>query len=186
MSEVLLWLHPLMQVCAAVLGVWAMWQGLKRVAMLLGKKTLFPWKQHVRLGTVALVLWILGALGFFVTLDLFGSTHITGLLAELAWPIIGLAVLGLITGYIMNRYKKKRKILPLIHGAINVLLIILVAVPVNSVVQLWIDFSLVGNGGQAKAARPPHLLCPDGRGAPVKTGYTSGPEIFGFQGRPFV
>ena len=52
MSEVLLWVHPLMQVCAAVLGVWAMWQGLKRVAMLLGKKTLFPWKQHVRLGTV--------------------------------------------------------------------------------------------------------------------------------------
>ena len=64
MSDILLWMHPLMQVCAAVLGVWAMWQGLKRVAMLLGKKTLFPWKQHVKLGTLALVLWILGALGF--------------------------------------------------------------------------------------------------------------------------
>ena len=51
MSDILLWMHPLMQVCAAVLGVWAMWQGLKRVAMLLGKKTLFPWKQHVKLGT---------------------------------------------------------------------------------------------------------------------------------------
>ena len=120
MSDILLWMHPLMQVCAAVLGVWAMWQGLKRVAMLLGKKTLFPWKQHVKLGTLALVLWILGALGFYVTLDLFGSTHITGLHAELAWPIIGLAILGLITGYIMNRYKKKRKILPLIHGTRNI------------------------------------------------------------------
>ena len=98
MSEILLWVHPLMQVCAAVLGVWAMWQGLKRVAMLLGKKTLFPWKQHVKLGTLALVLWILGALGFYVTLDLFGSTHITGLHAELAWPIIGMAILGLLTG----------------------------------------------------------------------------------------
>ena len=48
MSDILLWMHPLMQVCAAVLGVWAMWQGLKRVAMLLSKKTLFPWKQHVK------------------------------------------------------------------------------------------------------------------------------------------
>ena len=141
MSEILLWVHPLMQVCAAVLGVWAMWQGLKRVAMLLGKKTLFPWKQHVKLGTLALVLWILGALGFYVTLDLFGSTHITGLHAELAWPIIGLAILGLITGYIMNRYKKKRKILPLIHGTINVLLIILVAVECYTGVQVWKDFS---------------------------------------------
>ena len=127
MSDILLWMHPLMQVCAAVLGVWAMWQGLKRVAMLLGKKTLFPWKQHVKLGTLALVLWILGALGFYVTLDLFGSTHITGL--------------GLITGYIMNRYKKKRKILPLIHGTINVLLIILVAVECYTGVQVWKDFS---------------------------------------------
>lgn len=53
--------------------------GAEAVAMLLGKKTLFPWKQHVKLGTLALVLWILGALGFYVTLDLFGSTHITGL-----------------------------------------------------------------------------------------------------------
>ena len=128
MSDILLWMHPLMQVCAAVLGVWAMWQGLKRVAMLLGKKTLFPWKQHVKLGTLALVLWILGALGFYVTLDLFGSTHITGLHAELAWPI-------------MNRYKKKRKILPLIHGTINVLLIILVAVECYTGVQVWKDFS---------------------------------------------
>ena len=68
MSDVLLWLHPLMQVCAAVLGVWAMWQGMKRAAMLYGKKKmLFPWKQHVRLGTLALVLWILGGLGFYVT-----------------------------------------------------------------------------------------------------------------------
>ncbi|MFR4119325.1 MAG: hypothetical protein ACLT2T_11195 [Bilophila wadsworthia] len=46
MSDILLWMHPLMQACAAVLGVWAMWQGLKRVAMLLGKKTLFPWKRQ--------------------------------------------------------------------------------------------------------------------------------------------
>ena len=148
MSDILLWMHPLMQVCAAVLGVWAMWQGLKRVAMLLGKKTLFPWKQHVKLGTLALVLWILGALGFYVTLDLFGSTHITGLHAELAWPIIGLAILGLITGYIMNRYKKKRKILPLIHGTINVLLIILVAVECYTGVQVWKDFFVRREAGE--------------------------------------
>lgn len=49
--------------------------------------------------------------------------------------------LGLITGYIMNRYKKKRKILPLIHGTINVLLIILVAVECYTGVQVWKDFS---------------------------------------------
>lgn len=142
MTDVLLWLHPLMQICAAVLGVWAMWQGFKRAQMLYGKKkVLFPWKQHVRLGTWALVLWILGALGFYVTLDLFGSTHITGLHAELAWPIIGLSFLGLITGYVMNRYKKKRTVLPIVHGVLNVILLILVAVECYTGVGVWENFS---------------------------------------------
>lgn len=142
MTDVLLWLHPLMQICAALLGVWAMWQGMKRAAMLYGrKKVLFPWKQHVKLGTVALVLWILGGLGFYVTLDLFGSTHITGLHAELAWPIIGLAFLGLITGYILNRYKKKRTVLPLVHGVLNVILIILVAIECYTGIGVWENFS---------------------------------------------
>lgn len=141
MIDTLVWLHPLMQLCAAALGLWAMWQGLKRVAMLRGKKILFPWKQHVKLGTLALVLWILGGLGFYVTLELFGSTHITGLHAILAWPVITLAFVGLITGYIMNRYKRKRKILPMIHGILNVLLLILVAVECYTGSQVWKDFS---------------------------------------------
>ena len=140
MSDVLLWLHPVMQVLAAVLGIWAMWQGLKRVAQLRGKKILFPWKQHVKLGTLALCLWILGALGFYVTHDLFGETHITGLHAFLAWPIIVISCLGLITGYIMNRYKKKRKILPMIHGLLNVALILLVAIECFTGASIWDQF----------------------------------------------
>lgn len=74
-------------------------------------------------------------------LDLLGNTYITGLHAGLAWSITGLATLGLVTGYIMNRYKRKRKILPLIHGTINVLLIILIAVECYTGVQMWKDFS---------------------------------------------
>lgn len=126
MSETLLWLHPVMQTLAALIGMWAMWQGWKRIQMQRGVKVIFPWKQHVRWGAVALVLWTLGALGFYVTHDLFGSTHITGLHAQLAWPIIGLSILGLITGYIMDKYKRKRVYLPIIHGIGNVLLIVLI------------------------------------------------------------
>lgn len=128
MSEILLWLHPVMQVLAALIGCYAMWQGWKRVQMQRGVKIIFPWKQHVRWGAVALILWSLGALGFYVTHDLFGSTHITGLHAQLAWPIIALSIFGLATGYIMDKYKKKRKILPIVHGIVNVLLLILVGI----------------------------------------------------------
>lgn len=126
MSEILVWLHPLMQVIAALIGLWAMWQGWKRFAMTHGRKVMFPWKQHVRWGTVALVLWTLGALGFYVTHSLFGSTHVTGLHAELAWVVVGLSLFGLATGFIMDRNKKRRKWLPLIHGGANVVLLVLV------------------------------------------------------------
>lgn len=139
-AEVLIWFHPLMQVFAAVLGIWAMFQGIQRIRMLMGVKLIFPWKKHVKLGTLALSLWILGALGFYVTLDLFGETHITGLHAELAWPVVGLSFLGLITGYIMDKYKKKRKILPLIHGICNIILIILVFVLFYTGIELWETF----------------------------------------------
>lgn len=137
MSETLLWLHPVMQTLAALLGVWAMWQGWKRVQMQRGIKVIFPWKQHVRWGTVALLLWTLGALGFYVTHDLFGSTHITGLHAQLAWPVIALSIFGLVTGYIMNKYKRKRKYLPILHGVGNVVLLILVGA------ELWTGVSLL-------------------------------------------
>lgn len=138
MSEILVWLHPLMQVIAVLIGLWAMWQGWKRVAMQRGKKIIFPWRQHVRLGALALILWTLGALGFYVTLDLFGSTHITGLHADLAWYIILLSLFGLATGYVMDRYKKKRKWLPIVHGVANVVLLALV------LMECWTGYGLLG------------------------------------------
>ena len=78
------------------------------------------------MGTLGLLLWTAGAFGFYATHSLFGATHITGGHAFMAWPIMALSVLGLITGGIMNKYKKKRFWLPLLHGVGNTVLIILV------------------------------------------------------------
>ena len=91
MDQTLLWLHPVMQVFALLLGGFAMWQGLQRVAMShFKKKIIFPWKSHVRWGSLAMLLWIAGAFGFYVTHAVFGETHITGIHAVLAWWIIAL------------------------------------------------------------------------------------------------
>ena len=106
MNTFLLWMHPLVQAGAALIGFWAMWQGIKRVQMLLGKKTIFPWKQHVKLGTWALCQWTFGASGFYTAYAVFGYTHITGLHADLAWPIVGLSLFGLASGYVMVVIKK--------------------------------------------------------------------------------
>ena len=138
MNQTLIWLHPLMQVVAAIIGLWALWQGWKRFSMTRGKRVIFPWKQHVRLGSVGLVLWTLGALGFYVTHSLFGSTHMTGLHATLAWFIIILSLFGLVTGYVMNKWKIKRFWLPLLHGGVNVFLVVLV------LVECWTGYELLG------------------------------------------
>lgn len=140
MSEILLWLHPLMQIFAALLGVWALYQGIQRIRMNRGVKLIFPWKQHVKLGTYALALWLLGALGFYVTHDLFGETHITGTHAVLAWPVMALALFGLLTGFIMDKHKKRRSVLPWVHGIANIVLIILVAVLCYTGIELWDTF----------------------------------------------
>ena len=138
MNQTLIWLHPLMQVVAAIIGLWALWQGWKRFSMTRGKRVIFPWKQHVRLGSVGLVLWTLGALGFYVTHSLFGSTHMTGLHATLALFIIILSLFGLVTGYVMNKWKRKRFWLPLLHGGVNVFLVVLV------LVECWTGYELLG------------------------------------------
>lgn len=77
MDQTLLWLHPVMQVFALLLGGFAMWQGLQRVAMShFKKKIIFPWKSHVRWGSLAMLLWIAGAFGFYVTACGFrGNAH---------------------------------------------------------------------------------------------------------------
>lgn len=127
MDQTLLWLHPVMQVFALFLGLFAMWQGAQRVAMnYFKKKMIFPWKSHVRWGSLAMILWIAGAFGFYVTHAVFGETHITGAHAELAWVIIVLCLVGLFTGAVMDRRKKRRFWLPIVHGCLNVLLLVLV------------------------------------------------------------
>lgn len=126
LETLIFWVHPLTQGLAFVLGMIAMWQGIIRVRMLCGQKLIFPWRNHVRLGTAGLLLWTGGAYGFYVTHSYFGGTHITGIHATLAWPIMALSLLGLATGYVMNKYKKKRFWLPIVHGVGNTLLVLLV------------------------------------------------------------
>jgi len=122
----LMYSHPVVQFCALFFGIWAMYQGCKRFAMLHGVKIIFPWKQHVKFGSAALILWTLGGLGFYVTHSLFGMTHITDGHAMIAWYVIGLSVLGFGSGYVMNKYKKKRKWMPILHGLLNIFLLALV------------------------------------------------------------
>ena len=140
MNTFLLWMHSLVQTVAAVLGFLAMWQGIKRTQIMCGKKIIFPWKQHVKLGTWCLCQWILCAFVYYTARAVFGYVHITGLHIYLVWPIIALALLGLASGYVMDRYKKKRKWLPIFHGLSNSILICLVLLECWTGIKLCFHF----------------------------------------------
>jgi hypothetical protein len=141
MNTFLLWFHPVMQVAAVFAGLWAVRQGITRIRMtLLGAKIIFPWRQHVRIGSLALILWTLGALAFYGTHAVFGYAHITGLHAWLAWPVMFLSLFGLLSGHVMDRRKKKRALLPIAHGIANGILICLVFAECVTGVMLCFQF----------------------------------------------
>jgi len=136
----LLWSHPIVQIVAALLGAYAIAQGIRRFASHYGKRRLFQWKRHVKLGAIALGLWIFGSTGFYVTHTVFEVTHITGIHANIAWPVIGLSVFGLITGYVLNKTKGRYKKLAVIHGIFNTALFVLVLVNFYSGINLIRSF----------------------------------------------
>ena len=71
---------------------------------------------------------------------MFGEARVAGARAFMAWPVMLLAVIGLGTGYVMDRWKRRRVWMPLVHGALNVLLLVLVAAECWTGVELWESF----------------------------------------------
>ena len=140
MNIFLLWSHPIIQVIAALLGVYALVQGVRRFVSQHGKKRLFQWKRHVKFGTITLVLWVLGSTGFYVTHTVFEVTHITGIHANTAWFIVGLSIFGLITGCVLNKVKNRYKKLAIIHGIFNIILFVLVLINFYSGIGLVRSF----------------------------------------------
>ena len=126
MFKLLLWIHPLFQGAVTLLALYVGYMGLIRFrANHLGHKLVFPWKNHVRLGTLVYVLWTLGLLGGltmttifwkgpFVVDDHYGPAMI----------MLGFMLTGYLTGRYMDRHKAKRPLLPLVHGLVNLVVLV--------------------------------------------------------------
>ena len=126
--------HPIWQAAATVLAATALAEGLKRFRFLhLKQKTNFNWKKHVRTGQLALAGWALGWAGGFITVKMnWPGVFVTGPHALIALIMAPLLIFGLASGLYLDRVKKKRKALPLIHGINNALLILLALVQVQT------------------------------------------------------
>jgi hypothetical protein len=119
--------HPLLMSATLLLALWVGWQGVNRARFtLLGHKAAFNWKGHVRLGLAVMILWLLGmSAGTVMTALVHGSPGAYDDHRETAMTMLPLILFGLASGLYMDRKKAKRKILPILHGAANLVLIVL-------------------------------------------------------------
>lgn len=133
-----MWFHPLLQLCVTVIGFIALYWGWKRFQMKhLKKRVMFPWKKHVFWGTVALAIWILGlGLGLAFAQLGWGSMLITEIHYIVAFAMAPLCIIGYVTGYILDKYKKKRTVLPIVHAVNNIVLCVLASVQVYTGVMV--------------------------------------------------
>lgn len=123
----MLWFHPLLQLAAILLSFYVLRLGIARFkTQHLHQRQPFAWKQHVRLGEVVLIVWLLGLIGGFIMVRLtWHAFFITGMHARIAVLMLPLIVVGLVSGIYLDRHKKGRRLLPLVHGVNNLLLVIL-------------------------------------------------------------
>ena len=124
---IVLLFHPLLQALATLLAGYVLWLGVQRFRSVHWRqKVVFKWKAHVKLGTVALGSWLAGLAGGLTMARFWWHGFlVTGTHGKTALTMLPLLLFGLISGLYMNRHKKKRTLLPLLHGSNNLLLLAL-------------------------------------------------------------
>ena len=142
----ILLVHPLIQLLATVMAFYVLLLGVGRFRRLhLQQKAAFNWQLHIRLGTVVLLIWLAGLFFGLLMVKLYWhGILITGDHGKRAFLILPLILVGLATGWYMHKRKKKRIILPLIHGSVNLLLFIVVVMHAYSGWQVY-DAFVLGN-----------------------------------------
>jgi len=122
-----LFIHPILQLLTFILACYVLYLGLQRFFSLhLEWNVPFRWKRHVVSGIFALATFLAGMAGGIVVVYTFWRSYfITGLHAKVALVLLLLLSFGMLSGLYMNFRKKKRKWLPLLHAANNVILLFL-------------------------------------------------------------
>ena len=121
------YIHPILQATAFLFALYALYLGFQKFRLLhLNHKVTFNWKRHVILGQIALEEWIIGMIiGASLVRYSWYGWFITGLHAKIALTMLPLILFGLISGVYMNLKQTKRKVLPLVHGINNTIVLIL-------------------------------------------------------------
>ncbi len=121
-------IHPIFQSVGILIALYVMKLGISRFRMSHFKaKIRFNWNQHVRLGLVATTIWLIGiCVGLYTVKTNWYGFLITGQHAKTGLLLIPFILFSIASGMAMDRRKKQRKVLPLIHGICNTIMLLIV------------------------------------------------------------
>ncbi len=139
-------IHPIIQFFVMLLALYVFYLGLQRFRLLhLHQKVVFRWKRHVVLGEIALGVLLAGMLGGMAMVYAYWHrVIITGIHAKIALVMVPFMIFGLVSGLFMNHKKKQRRILALIHGLNNLVVLILALTQIVSGSWVYRVFVLGG------------------------------------------
>jgi VIT1/CCC1 family predicted Fe2+/Mn2+ transporter len=139
-------LHAVLQCLSTLAAAYAFYLGIARFRTLhMGRKAAFKWKRHVWVGSFALILMFVGGLLGMMPVYLYWNRFLTaGLHAAIGMAMMPLMLFGLVSGYFMNRDKKKRPTLALVHGINNLLVSMLAIWQIKTGLQVYALYVLAG------------------------------------------
>lgn len=136
-------IHPVLQFAGLFCAVYVWWRGVQRFRMqhLRHKKIGFQWKRHVRFGLVAMMIWLIGTIvALYVVKTNWHAFFVTGLHGKLGLATVPFILFALGSGFYMDRRKRKRKVLPLVHGIANTMLLLLALIQLYTGIWVYQDF----------------------------------------------
>jgi len=140
-----MWIHPVLQTLAVLLSLYVLYLGWVRFSFAhLGRKgTPFPWKRHVQQGSVVMTVWVLAfAIGLGAAWWSWKAVFITDLHYQLGITMLPLIGFGLGTGLYMDRVKARRVLLPIAHGVVNAMLVLMALAQLATGVAILRDMVL--------------------------------------------
>lgn len=140
----MIWIHPVLQAFATMIGIYAAYLGLERfLSQHMGMRTQFLWKRHVTFGQIAIGLWLFGMIGGLTVARLKWQVNfVTGAHYQTALTMLPFMVFGALSGIYMDKKKARRKILPLAHAICNILLLAMAVYQIKTGWQVIQDFIL--------------------------------------------
>ena len=127
-----------------LIALYVMKYGVSRFRMVhLKHKVRFNWKQHVRFGIIATTIWLIGLFGgLYIVKTSWGDLFITGLHAKIGLLMIPFILFAIGSGIYMDKKKKKRTILPLIHAIFNTVMLFLALSQIYTGVSVYLTYVL--------------------------------------------